>query len=108
MMEQRWTRARRNGLILVLLSGAFSLFWGIVLTRTVPGGVLDLQGLYYGSQCLLHHCDPYNVQELEQFYRTQGVEDPTPFVQQSFARPKSDILTTMFTAMSTFRAARSR
>jgi hypothetical protein len=81
-MEQRWTRARRNGLILVLLSGAFSLFWGIVLSRTVPGGVLDLQGLYYGSQCLLHHCDPYNVQELEQFYRTQGVEDPTDSVQR--------------------------
>src|SRR5579863_2006506 len=76
------SRARKYGLILVLLSGGFSLIWGIFLTRSVPGGVLDLQGVYYGTECLLHHCDPYNVSDLESFYRREGLDDPTETPQR--------------------------
>lgn len=76
------TRAKRNGLFLVLLSGAFSLTWGLIISRGVPGGVLDLQGVYYGSQCLLHNCDPYNTGELDAFYKKLGVDDPTESLQR--------------------------
>jgi hypothetical protein len=85
-MANGMTKARRNGLILVALSGVFSLLWGIVLSRTVPGGVLDLQGVYHGTQCLLHHCDPYNVRDLEAYYRNQGLDDPAESAQRHLVK----------------------
>ena len=82
MNEAVTTKVRRNGLIAILLCGAFSFIWGMLLTRTVPGGILDLQGVYYGTKCLMNHCDPYKVPELEAFYRSQGVDDPTETLQR--------------------------
>jgi hypothetical protein len=76
-MERRITKARRNGLIAILLCGAFSLTWGMFLSRSIPGGVLDFQAVYYGTQCLMQHCDPYNVSELAGLYRREGREDPS-------------------------------
>lgn len=59
--------------ILVLLLGAgISILWSVSLERTVPGGIMGFPGIYYGTQCLIHHCDPYSVQQLESFYEARG------------------------------------
>jgi hypothetical protein len=60
--------------VLVLFLGAgISLLWGISLERNTHGGVMGFPGIYYGTRCLLEHCDPYNPSELQRFY---GEHDP--------------------------------
>jgi hypothetical protein len=79
---QNGSKARRNGMMLILLFSALSLTWGIFLTRTIHGGVLDFQGVYYGTECLIQHCDPYSETQLEAFYKSKGLDDPTETVQR--------------------------
>jgi hypothetical protein len=63
---------RRTSFILLLLGGGISLLWGFALERGVPGGVMGFPGIYYGTKCLIHSCDPYNVTELEDLYKAEG------------------------------------
>ena len=39
--------------------------------------MLDFKVLYYGARCLTHHCDPYNVNELQRFFQADGGEHPS-------------------------------
>jgi hypothetical protein len=75
------TRARWGGLLLLLLCGGISIFWGAVLVRVVPGGPLDFQHIYYGTRCLLQHHNPYIESELESVYRAEGGERPSESIQ---------------------------
>jgi len=76
------SKARRNGLILIVLSGALSVLWGLHLATTVPGGALDFQGLYFGTRCLMQHCDPYNLRELDAELSREGFKDPAETPQR--------------------------
>lgn len=76
MKALRW-----NSLVLLLISMGISIVWGISAGRSAYGGTLDFQGVYYGSRCLLQHCDPYNEIELENVYRTLGGEGPHDSIQ---------------------------
>jgi hypothetical protein len=69
-------KAHRIGLLsIIVFSGALSLIWGIFLSRAASsGGFLDFQNIYFGSECLLHHCDPYNVDQLDAFYQNEGFD----------------------------------
>jgi hypothetical protein len=71
------TRVRLGGLLLLLLSAGIFVGWGSVMERTAVGGMGDFKGVYYGTRCLLGHCDPYSVSELESFYRANGWKIPT-------------------------------
>ncbi len=66
------TRARWMGLLLLLLGSGIFIFWGASLERTALFRMSDFKAVYYGSRCLLQHCDPYNVSELEGLYRAEG------------------------------------
>lgn len=81
-MKQCMTRTRRIGLLLIVLSGAISILWGFALGRTVHGGPLDFQGLYYGTQCLLQHHNPYKQSELETVFQAEGGERPSDSIQR--------------------------
>lgn len=59
-------------LLALAVAAGISLLWGLSLARNVPGGMMGFPGLYYGTQCLLHHGDPYNPQELQRFYADAG------------------------------------
>jgi Glycosyltransferase family 87 len=63
IVQMRWT-----SLVLMLLSGGASLLLGYAVGRGMPGGTVDFQGVYFGTQCLLQGCDPYNQNELQKFY----------------------------------------
>lgn len=49
---------------------------GCALEYVIPdtsSAMIDLKGLYYPSQCLLQHCDPYNQQDVARLYaRSEG------------------------------------
>jgi hypothetical protein len=73
-MKLSMTTVRRAGLFLMLFSFGISLWWALGLGRAVPGGTIDFQGVYYGTRCLLQHCDPYRQSELESIYRAEAGE----------------------------------
>lgn len=81
-MKLCMTRTRCIGLLLIVLSGAISILWGVALGRTVPGGPLDFQGLYYGTQCLIQHHNPYSQSELGAVYKAGGGERPSDTIQR--------------------------
>lgn len=75
-------RARRISLFLILLSAAISVLWGLAVGRSAPDGVLGFQGVYYGTRCLIQHCDPYKESELQSLYRAEGGERPGNTLQR--------------------------
>lgn len=76
------SKARRIGIILILLSGSLSILWGIRLAASIPGGALDFQGLYYGTRCLIAGCDPYNLSQLDRELSREGPADPAETPQR--------------------------
>jgi len=74
------TRTRRNALVWILLASGISIGWGFSIGQTLNGWV-DFRAVYYGTRCLLEHHNPYNVNELEQVYRTEGGERPSETIQ---------------------------
>jgi hypothetical protein len=61
------TKARLDGLYLMLLGAAVFLSLGALLASTSPIEMVDFRVLYYPARCLMHHCDPYNESELLRF-----------------------------------------
>lgn len=59
-------------LLVLALAACISIVWGFSIARGVPGGIMGFPGLYFGTQCLTHHCDPYNPGQLEAFYASAG------------------------------------
>jgi hypothetical protein len=66
------TKARRDGLYLVLLGSAIFLMVGSALENAVPVPTVDFRVVYYSARCLLEHRDPYKESDLDYIYRTQG------------------------------------
>lgn len=52
----------------LLLGGFISALWGFSLEHGSHGGVMGFPGIYYGTRCLMEHCDPYNPSALQTFY----------------------------------------
>ncbi|HZB89330.1 MAG TPA: glycosyltransferase 87 family protein [Terracidiphilus sp.] len=61
---------------MLLLGSVISIYWGVSLARAVPGGIMGFPGIYYGTRCLMQHCDPYNVPQFEAFYERSGAAVP--------------------------------
>jgi hypothetical protein len=76
------TIARRIGLLLLLACLGVSIWWGSSIARTVPGGPLDFQAIYYGARCLIQHHNPYKVSELDALYQAEGGEHPSDSLQR--------------------------
>lgn len=58
---------------LLLLGGGFPLWWAVSLERGTQTGIMGFPGIYLGTRCLLHGCDPYNVQTLQEAYTAAGL-----------------------------------
>jgi hypothetical protein len=78
------TMERRLGLLLLLLSGGFSIVWGSAMGLT-GSGTPDFRAVYYGARTLLQHHNPYSVSELAAVYRAEGGERPSESIQQQQA-----------------------
>ena len=71
------TKARRTGLLLMLLGAGLFVLTGEAFQRSTPLGLMDFKVLYHGARCFIHSCDPYNVGELQRFYKADGGEQPS-------------------------------
>jgi hypothetical protein len=71
------TKAWRAGLLLMLLGAVLFVLTGEAFERSTPVGLMDFKVLYHGARCFIHNCDPYNVSELQRFYKADGGEQPS-------------------------------
>jgi hypothetical protein len=70
------TKARRDGLYLMLIGCAVFLFLGIALERLSPASMIDFKVHYFGARCLLEHCDPYKQSDVLRIYDAEGGHGP--------------------------------
>jgi hypothetical protein len=66
------TKARLDGLYLLLLGGVVFVLLGTVLASTSPVALIDFRGLYYSARCLIQHSDPYNANEELRISQAEG------------------------------------
>jgi len=80
----KMTRARQDGLYLLLIGSAMFLLLGLALEYTAPAPLADFRGLYYPARCLIEHHDPYMQAEVLRIYQAEGGSRPsdTPEVLQ--------------------------
>ncbi len=67
------TRARLDGLRLLLLGSLTFLLLGAAWENAANAPMLDFRALYYPARCLLQHGDPYNASEVSRVYQAEGV-----------------------------------
>ena len=70
------TKARLDGLYLLLLGVLVLISLGAILGNATPGQMLDFRAVYYPSRCLIEHCDPYKESEVSRVYQAEGVYGP--------------------------------
>ena len=83
------TRARMDGVYLMVIGFTAFLLVGLSAQYTRPPNLLaDFKGVYICSRCLLEHCDPYQVDQLEAvFMREGGAKAADPgVIRGGFAR----------------------
>ena len=71
------TRTRRIGLRWLLLCAVIFIVWGSILEHATAAGMLDFKIVYYGTQCLIHHRDPYQGADVLHVYQAQGGQFPS-------------------------------
>ena len=71
------TKARLDGLYLVLLGSVALILLGIALGSVTPNRMNDFKVVYYPARCLIQHCDPYSETEVMDVYRAGGQEFPS-------------------------------
>jgi hypothetical protein len=71
------TRARLDGVYLLLLGSVAFLLLGVVLERAAPAPMADFKALYYPARCLIQSCDPYNQGEVLRVYQTEEIHAVT-------------------------------
>lgn len=67
----------RGGRFAALAASALvSLGFAALIGTTNLAGATGFRGVYFGTKCLLHGCDPYQVNQLTRFYEIEGQELP--------------------------------
>jgi len=81
------TKARLDGLYLLLLGGMIFLLLGGILERTNPAPMSDFKAVYYGARCILQHHNPYQDGEILRMYEGDGGTFPSdPTIARSARR----------------------
>ncbi len=63
-----------------LLAGTMlCILYGAFLCSRPSEGLVDFKAVYYGAQCLLHHCDPYNPAEFINEFQAAGGSVPSGY-----------------------------
>jgi hypothetical protein len=66
------TKARLDGLYLLILGSVAFVLLGIAMESAAKSPLADFKALYYPARCLLQHADPYSESEVLRVYRTEG------------------------------------
>ena len=96
------TRARLDGLYLLLLGSLLFVLIGSFMEGSGPSSMADFKGVYYGARCLLQHSDPYRVGEPLRLYLAEGgsplapTDGPYPVLMLADYFPSTFLLITPF------------
>jgi hypothetical protein len=71
------TKARLDGLQMMLLGSVFFVAIGGLMEHFNPLGMTDFLQIYTSSRCVAHHHDPYKLDELIAFYQADAGVIPT-------------------------------
>ncbi|MGB6695573.1 MAG: hypothetical protein WBE56_15415, partial [Terracidiphilus sp.] len=71
------TKARLDGLQMVILGSIFFVAVGALMEYFNPLGMTDFMQIYSSSRCVEHHHDPYKPDELFAFYQSDTGGIPT-------------------------------
>jgi hypothetical protein len=82
------TRARLDGLQMMLLGSVFFVAIGAMLEFTNPLAMTDFLQIYASSRCVAHHHDPYKPDELLAFYQadTGGIPTDSSVVSNTYRK----------------------
>jgi hypothetical protein len=69
-------KARRDGLLLVLLGGVIFVLFGVALENSATAPAADFRALYYPARALLINSDPYLVSQIEPIYQADSADFP--------------------------------
>jgi hypothetical protein len=99
-----------DSLILLMLGAVLFLLFGSWAERTSIVPMADFKVVYYGSRCLLEHCDPYSPVEIEHVFLSEGGENPadSTFMRHAWRRiiavfiylPTASLLTAPFALLA--------
>ena len=89
------TKARRNGLYLLLVGVVVFLSLGLALESTSKSAMQDFAVVYFPARCLIHHCDPYGAQVVGD-YHPLDTANILPFTTQYDYLPTAFIFTVPF------------
>lgn len=70
------TKARRDGLTLLVLGSLVFLLLGIALENAALAPSADFRALYYPARCLVQNSDPYLVSEVLPIYQADSAHFP--------------------------------
>lgn len=74
--EAKVKRARRDGLLLLLLGGGIFVLLGAALENSATAPAADFRALYYPARTLLSNSDPYLVSQIEPIYQADSANFP--------------------------------
>jgi hypothetical protein len=81
------TKARLDGLYLLVLGGLIFLLLGAILERANPAPMSDFKAVFYAARCVLDHTNPYKDGEILRMYQADGGQFPSdPVLARSAQR----------------------
>jgi hypothetical protein len=98
----KMTSARLDGLYLLLLGSLVFILLGVAMENAAASPLADFRGLYYPTQCLIQHCDPYSQADVMRIYRAQGGDHPSDSEKVRQIATQSVYLPTVFSATLLF------
>jgi Glycosyltransferase family 87 len=66
------TKARLDGLTLLVLGGVFFVAIGVMMEVTNPLGMTDFEEIYYAARSAAHHADPYVPAQVAAVYQADN------------------------------------
>jgi len=74
--KRKMSKDRLDGLYLLFLGGLVFILLGLSMENVARSPLADFRGLYFPTQCLLQHCDPYSQSDVQRIYQASGVDRP--------------------------------
>jgi hypothetical protein len=69
-------KARRDGLLLLLLGAVVFVLFGVALENSATAPAADFRALYYPARTLVYNSDPYLVSQVEPIYQADRANFP--------------------------------
>jgi hypothetical protein len=70
------TKARLDGLYLLLLGSVIFVLLGMIVESSAVVTTVDYKVVYYSARCLIRHIDPYQENEVLRVYQAESADRP--------------------------------